>query len=217
MRDHAIPPRPIFSSWRKCSTPYFDPSRPTLDCLIPPNGATSVEIRPVFTPTIPVSSTSATRHMRYTSRAKKMPPVLERLPPVLTLAPLLTASVICASTFAIAGLVDQRSRGHACFNPAPDAELRPTSRVRDIGRPAYLSVRRKRWAMTARRTTRGQPPGACAKKMSGFTDAARPKSPAPRPAWMRKGRHLNAALDLVSPEARLLRRGASWLSRVARR
>jgi hypothetical protein len=36
---------------------------------MPPKGATSVEMRPVFTPTMPVSSASATRQTRAMSRA----------------------------------------------------------------------------------------------------------------------------------------------------
>ena len=44
--------------------PYLEPSRPIPDSFIPPKGATSVEIRPVLTPTIPYSSASETRQMR---------------------------------------------------------------------------------------------------------------------------------------------------------
>jgi hypothetical protein len=43
--------------------PYFEPSRPTPDSLTPPNGATSVDIIPVLTPTIPDSIFSATRQI----------------------------------------------------------------------------------------------------------------------------------------------------------
>ena len=48
--------------------PYFDPSRPMPDSFMPPNGATSVEISPVLTPTIPYSRASATRQTRPMSR-----------------------------------------------------------------------------------------------------------------------------------------------------
>ena len=44
--------------------PYFEPSRPTPDCLTPPNGATSFEMIPVLTPTMPYSSDSAIRNTR---------------------------------------------------------------------------------------------------------------------------------------------------------
>jgi len=50
------------------SIPYNEPSRPSPDCLTPPNGATSVEIRPVLTPTMPTSSASAVRQTRFRSR-----------------------------------------------------------------------------------------------------------------------------------------------------
>ena len=33
--------------------PYFEPSRPMPDSFMPPNGATSVETKPVLTPTMP--------------------------------------------------------------------------------------------------------------------------------------------------------------------
>ena len=48
--------------------PYFEPSRPMPDSLTPPNGATSVEMKPVLMPTIPYSSASETRQMRPRSR-----------------------------------------------------------------------------------------------------------------------------------------------------
>ena len=51
------------------SMPWREPSRPSPDCLTPPKGATSVEMMPVFTPTIPYSSASCTRVMRPMSRA----------------------------------------------------------------------------------------------------------------------------------------------------
>ena len=38
---------------RYSSMPYFEPSRPRPDCLTPPKGATSLEIRPVLWPTMP--------------------------------------------------------------------------------------------------------------------------------------------------------------------
>src|SRR5436309_198804 len=46
------------------SIPYFEPSRPMPDSLTPPNGATSVEMKPVFSATIPASSASPTRQAR---------------------------------------------------------------------------------------------------------------------------------------------------------
>ncbi len=51
------------------SIPYFDPSRPTPDCFTPPKGDISLARMPTFTPTMPVSSASATRITRPTSRA----------------------------------------------------------------------------------------------------------------------------------------------------
>ena len=48
--------------------PYFEPSRPMPDSFMPPNGATSVEMKPVLMPTMPYSSASATRQTRPTSR-----------------------------------------------------------------------------------------------------------------------------------------------------
>lgn len=54
---------------RYSSMPRCEPSRPMPDCLTPPNGASSVEMMPVFTPTIPYSSASETRCTRPTSRA----------------------------------------------------------------------------------------------------------------------------------------------------
>lgn len=41
--------------------------------MTPPNGITAWLITPVFVPTIPTSSASATRHTRPTSREKKYP------------------------------------------------------------------------------------------------------------------------------------------------
>ena len=63
-----MPPRHTYLISSQSSIPYLEPSRPIPDSLIPPNGATSVEIRPVLTPTIPVSSASATRQTRPMSR-----------------------------------------------------------------------------------------------------------------------------------------------------
>src|SRR4051794_7150802 len=51
------------------SMPCREPSRPMPDSLTPPNGATSVEMISVLTPTIPYSSASATRNTRPRSRA----------------------------------------------------------------------------------------------------------------------------------------------------
>ena len=44
--------------------PWREPSRPRPDCLTPPKGATSLEIRPVLMPTMPYSSARDTRQMR---------------------------------------------------------------------------------------------------------------------------------------------------------
>ena len=52
----------------KSSMPYFDPSRPIPDSLTPPNGATSFEMIPSLTPTMPYSRPSETRQMRPMSR-----------------------------------------------------------------------------------------------------------------------------------------------------
>ena len=52
----------------KSSMPYFEPSRPIPDSLTPPKGATSFEMIPSLTPTIPYSRPSETRHTRPTSR-----------------------------------------------------------------------------------------------------------------------------------------------------
>ncbi len=49
--------------------PYLEPSRPRPEDFTPPKGATSVEIIPVLTPTIPDSNASATRNTRPRSRA----------------------------------------------------------------------------------------------------------------------------------------------------
>ena len=57
------PMKQLFIS-RYSSIPYRDPSRPRPDSLMPPKGATSVEIAVSFTPTMPYSSASMTRHVR---------------------------------------------------------------------------------------------------------------------------------------------------------
>lgn len=54
---------------RYSSIPYFDPSRPMPEHFTPPKGASAVEMRPVFTPTIPYSSASATFQTRLRSLA----------------------------------------------------------------------------------------------------------------------------------------------------
>src|SRR5262249_7511514 len=63
-----MPPMHRYLVSRYSSMPYFEPSRPRPDCLMPPNGATSFEIRPVLMPTIPYSSASDTRQTRARSR-----------------------------------------------------------------------------------------------------------------------------------------------------
>src|SRR5687768_15896655 len=68
MRYLSSPPMQRYFTSRNSSMPYFEPSRPMPDSFIPPNGATSVEISPVLTPTMPYSSASATRHTRPMSR-----------------------------------------------------------------------------------------------------------------------------------------------------
>ena len=64
----SMPPKQMYFTSTYSSMPYFEPSRPSPDCLTPPNGATCVVMRPVFTPTIPYSSCSATRQARPMSR-----------------------------------------------------------------------------------------------------------------------------------------------------
>lgn len=49
---------------RYSSIPYLEPSRPRPEALMPPNGATSLEIKPVLIPTMPYSRASATRNTR---------------------------------------------------------------------------------------------------------------------------------------------------------
>lgn len=58
----------IYLCSRYSFSPWREPSRPRPDCLMPPNGATSVVMTPAFTPTIPYSSASATLHTRERSR-----------------------------------------------------------------------------------------------------------------------------------------------------
>ena len=67
--ERQTPPMQTYFISRYSSMPYLEPSRPMPDCLTPPNGATSVEMMPVLTPTMPYSSASATRQTRPTSRA----------------------------------------------------------------------------------------------------------------------------------------------------
>ncbi len=64
-----IPPMQTYLISQYSSMPYFEPSRPIPDSLTPPNGATSVEMIPSLTPTMPYSSASATRQIRPISRA----------------------------------------------------------------------------------------------------------------------------------------------------
>src|SRR5581483_9398830 len=63
-----LTPRHRYFTSRYSSIPYLEPSRPMPDSFIPPNGATSVEIKPVLIPTMPYSSASATRQIRPISR-----------------------------------------------------------------------------------------------------------------------------------------------------
>jgi hypothetical protein len=63
-----IPPMHTYlTSWYS-SNPWCDPSLPSPLSLMPPNGATSVEMTPSFTPTMPYSKASDTRKHRPTSR-----------------------------------------------------------------------------------------------------------------------------------------------------
>ena len=61
--------RQTYFGSRNSSMPRCEPSRPRPDCLTPPKGASSVEMMPVLTPTIPYSSPSDTRVTRPRSRA----------------------------------------------------------------------------------------------------------------------------------------------------
>src|SRR5712691_7329088 len=63
------PPIATYFTFKYSSSPWRAPSRPIPDSFTPPNGATSVEMTPSFTPTIPHSSAAATRHTRPTSRS----------------------------------------------------------------------------------------------------------------------------------------------------
>ncbi len=54
------PPMHRYFTSTYSSMPYFEPSRPSPDCLTPPKGATSVVMRPVLMPTMPYSRPSAT-------------------------------------------------------------------------------------------------------------------------------------------------------------
>ena len=63
------PPWQTYFISRNASMPCREPSRPIPDSFTPPKGATSVEMMPVLTPTIPYSSASLTRWMRPVSRA----------------------------------------------------------------------------------------------------------------------------------------------------
>ena len=55
--------------------PYLEPSRPRPEDLIPPNGATSVEISPSLIPTMPYSRASLMRQARPSEA--RMPTVSE--------------------------------------------------------------------------------------------------------------------------------------------
>src|SRR3954464_7423022 len=52
---------------RYSSMPSLPPSRPTPDCLTPPNGAEALDTMPWLRPTMPVSSPSMTRKARLRS------------------------------------------------------------------------------------------------------------------------------------------------------
>lgn len=62
------PPRHRYLISTYSSMPWCEPSRPRPDCLTPPKGTCSALISPVLMPTMPLSSASATRKMRPTSR-----------------------------------------------------------------------------------------------------------------------------------------------------
>ena len=61
-------PRQTYLMSRNSWMPYLEPSRPSPDCLTPPNGARSFETIPVLTPTIPHCKASDTRQTRPMSR-----------------------------------------------------------------------------------------------------------------------------------------------------
>lgn len=65
--DYWLVSKHIYLSSKYSSIPYFEPSRPKPDCLMPPKGANSVEIEPLLTPTMPYSKASLTRHCRAVS------------------------------------------------------------------------------------------------------------------------------------------------------
>ena len=56
-----IPPKHMYLVSRNSSVPIVLPSRPKPDFFTPPKGPSQHESRPVFIPTIPTSSFSATR------------------------------------------------------------------------------------------------------------------------------------------------------------
>ena len=51
--------------------PTGPPSRPSPDCLMPPNGAAGLETSPVLSPTMPDSSASLTRSARVRFSVKR--------------------------------------------------------------------------------------------------------------------------------------------------
>ena len=67
------PPKPIATYFvsRNSSMPTLPPSRPSPDCLIPPNGAAGLDTRPVLSPTMPDSSRSDTRSARVRFSVKR--------------------------------------------------------------------------------------------------------------------------------------------------
>jgi len=67
--------------------------------------------------------------------SKKLPPWAARLPPVTTLAPFLTASAICASTFSTRLRVDQKADDRAPLEPVGDLH-----RSGGLGRPLGAGV-----------------------------------------------------------------------------
>jgi hypothetical protein len=64
-------PRQMYFVSTYSSMPYFDPSLPRPEDLIPPNGATSVEMIPSLTPTIPTSIASENLKIRPRSFVKR--------------------------------------------------------------------------------------------------------------------------------------------------
>ena len=60
--------------------PYFDPSLPKPDCLMPPNGILSADTDPSLMPNIPHSSCSATRHICFMSVEKEYAGEIMRYP-----------------------------------------------------------------------------------------------------------------------------------------